>query len=156
MDQLIGGLGLHPFCLPASYTIVCFTFTALTSDAEERESVCEGEIVTFTCEVRGAGILKWGIDPYVDIVHNPIHFRLHDGNVRVGYKVTSTNGLYNTTVTSVSRDPYHGGLGNLTSELHVLAVLGQRIEVLCDDGTTGNQSAVMPPAGTVDLLKNAL
>ena len=85
MEQLIGGLGVYPFCLSASYTIVCFTFTALTSDAEERESVCEGEIVTFTCEVRGAGILKWGIDPYVDIVHNPIRFRLRDGNVRVGY-----------------------------------------------------------------------
>ena len=113
--------------------------------------MCEGEIVVFTCEVTGPGILKWGIDPYVDIVHNPIRFRLRDEYVTVGYAINGTNGLYNATVTNVSRDPYHGGLGNITSELHIVAVSGQRIEVQCDDGTTGTQTAFMPPSGTVNL-----
>lgn len=130
---------------------VYFTFTALTSDADERQSLCAGEIVIFTCEVRGVGILKWGINPYVDIDHDPIRFRLRD-NVNVGHKVFGTDGLYNATVTSVSHDPTIPTLGNLTSELSVLAVLGQRIRVLCEDGVTGRRSAVMPPTGTVGLV----
>jgi len=100
----------------------------------------------FTCKVTGPGILKWGIDPYVDIDHNPIRFRLRD-KLKVGYRVNGTDGLYNATVISFSRNPNIRLLGNLTSELSVLAVSGQRIQVQCDDGTTGRQTADMPPAG---------
>ena len=43
------------------------TLTALASSADRRQSICEGEVVVFTCEVQGSGYLKWGIDPYLDI-----------------------------------------------------------------------------------------
>ena len=100
----------------------------------------------FTCKVTGPGILKCGIGPYVDINHNPIHFPLRN-ILKVGYRVNGTDGLYNATVISVSPNPNIRLLGNLTSELSVLAVSGQRILVQCDDGTTGRQTADMPPAG---------
>ena len=126
---------------------MCLILTALASNAERRQSICEGEVVVFTCEVWGSGVLRWGINPYVDIDHNPIRFRLRD-NLAVGYTVKGTGGLYNATVLYVSVDPMNTLLGDITSELRILAVSGQRVEVQCDDGISENRlTAVMPRAG---------
>lgn len=116
--------------------------------AEEKQSICVGETVVFTCSVTGPGILTWGIDLYVNI-QNPIRFRLRDGNVKVGHTFYGSGGLYNATVTSVSPDPVNNLLGNLSSELHIVVEPGRRIEVQCGDDTTGSQTVIMPPAGTL-------
>ena len=128
------------------YFVTDLTFSSL---AEEKQSICVGETVVFTCSVTAAGILTWGIDPYVNINQNPIRFRLRDSNVKVGYTIHGRDGLYNATVTSVSPDPVNGLLGNLSSELHIVVEPGQTIEVQCGDDTTGSQTVTMPPAGAL-------
>lgn len=103
----------------------------------------------FRCKVTDTGILKWGIDPYVDIRQNLLRFRVRD-DLRPGYTISGDDGLYNATLTSVASSDPSKRFGNLTSELSVLVVPGQRIQVVCDDGITGNQSISVSPAGTLD------
>ena len=117
------------------------------TEIEEGHSLCVGDIVVFRCEVTGSGILRWGIDPYVDIGQNSLNFLVE---LTVGVTVNGADGLYNATLTSISSSDPHQRFGNLTSELSVLIVPEQRIEVVCDDGVTGNQSIAVSPAGTVD------
>ena len=135
--------------LTVSFLCLALSASYKNASIEEGESLCVGDTVVFRCEVTETGILKWGIDPYVDIKQNVLRFRVKD-DLRPGYTVNGADGLYNATLTSVSSSDPHQRFGNLTSELSVLIVPGQRIEVVCDDGVTGNQSIAVSPAGTVD------
>lgn len=84
----------------------------------------------------------------MDIRQSFLRFRVKD-DLRPGYTVSGDDGLYNATLTNISSSDPSKRYGNLTSELSVLIVQGQTIEVVCDDGTTGNRSIEVSP-GAVD------
>ena len=129
-----------------SFLIPDFSTANLRNDGSV--SVCIGNRVVFTCKVLQLGILKWGIDPYFNIIRqNPIRFRLRDSYVRVGYTVSGMDGLFNATITDLSQDPNNNLLGNLTSELILWVNSTQELQVQCDDGTTTPQTIIVSAAG---------
>ena len=90
----------------------------LESSLGERQAACAGEKVVFTCAITGSGRLVWTIQPPQS---NSIIFNLQDRNVRVGTSKRDATGYFNAVVTNYSRNPNYTFLGDITSNLLVIA-----------------------------------
>ena len=116
--------------------IVLFSPAELTSSIGDShyQSVCSGENITFACDVIGNGILIWAIndadtfafslanDPEIDIEMHSEYFQ--------------------AKLTNLTRDMNHFILGNLSSELLVIASsnwIANMTTIRCDDGIAMKQ-----------------
>ena len=111
--------------------------------------MCPGEEVKITCVVVGAGELIWRIEPPEDSISfslNELHLSGQD-----------SIGFFSAVVTNYSRDPDISFLGNLTSELVVVASsqsVGREGKVImCDDGLSSELPTIrLTLAGRVLMI----
>ena len=92
------------------------------------QSVCPGEEVIFTCDVIGSGRLTWTIN-YTKVIFS----------VRNSTNETEMTEYFQATLTNTTQDMNYSFLGNLSSELLVIASsnwIVNKIVIQCNDGIT--------------------
>ena len=96
------------------------------------QSVCSGENITFICDVIISGILAWAIND-TEI----FEFSLEINDTEINTEMHTK--YFQATLTNSTRDKNHFFLGNLSSELLVIASSNWIVNtttIRCDDGLT--------------------
>ena len=98
-------------------------------------AACDGEDITLTCDVLGAGRLTWVIGP----VNDTIVFSLSEDSESLSVPQHDSTGQFSASLTHFSRDQEYSFLGNLTSTLQTQvnsSTTHYPVTIYCNDGLT--------------------